>query len=200
MQRIDFGKLGSCPHFIGAWKIESQVCDKLVSHFETNKNKQKPGVVSGGLNLSAKNSLDISIRPNDLNLPENSVFNEYFDSLNKCYQDYLSQWPFLSEFGGRLEIGKFNMQRYEVGQHFHKVHAERTSLSTLHRVLVWMTYLNDVDKGGSTSFPHYNLTVKPEKSLTLIWPSEWTHSHNGNSVEVGSKYIITGWMHFPTKS
>ena len=200
MQRIDFGELDAAPHFIGAWKIGGEVCDKLVRHFENSKNKQKKGAVSGGINLSAKNSLDISIRPNDLIRPGNEIFNAYFNSLNMCYQDYLSQWPFLSEFGGKFEIGKFNMQRYEVGQHFHKVHAERTSLSNLHRVLVWMTYLNDVEKGGSTFFPHYNLTVKPEKSLTLIWPSEWTHSHKGNSVEAGSKYIITGWMHFPTEA
>jgi hypothetical protein len=60
-----------------------------------------------------------------------------------------------------------------------------------------MTYLNDVDDGGLTTFEHYGVSVKPEAGKTLIWPAEWTHAHRGCVVEVGPKYIITGWMHFP---
>ena len=62
-----------------------------------------------------------------------------------------------------------------------------------------MTYLNDVEDGGRTRFPNYGLEVKPERGKTLIWPAEWTHSHTGNVVDSGTKYIITGWMHFPLK-
>ena len=57
-----------------------------------------------------------------------------------------------------------------------------------------MTYLNDVDGGGTTFFSHYDLEIKPKKGLTLIWPAEWTHAHKGNVLHSGSKYIITGWM------
>ena len=71
------------------------------------------------------------------------------------------------------------------------------SLASSHRVLAWMTYLNTVEDGGSTLFPHYNLEIKPKRGQTLIWPAEWTHAHCGDVVERGSKYIITGWMHFP---
>ena len=63
-----------------------------------------------------------------------------------------------------------------------------------------MTYLNDVDNedGGSTVFTHYDLKVQPKKGLTLIWPAEWTHAHKGELLVKSSKYIITGWMHFPS--
>ena len=60
-----------------------------------------------------------------------------------------------------------------------------------------MTYLNDVEDGGSTYFNHYDLDIKPTKGLTLIWPAEWTHSHKGNILNSGVKYIITGWLIFP---
>ena len=36
-----------------------------------------------------------------------------------------------------------------------------------------------------------------KKGLTLLWPAEWTHAHKGNLLKADSKYIITGWMHFP---
>ena len=105
----------------------------------------------------------------------------------------------METFAENLEIGKFNLQRYQSGEHFSLLHTERSSLSTLHRLFAWMTYLNDVDvdNGGSTSFSHYGVEVQPRKGLTLIWPAEWTHAHRGQVVQEGSKYIITGWMHFP---
>ena len=59
-----------------------------------------------------------------------------------------------------------------------------------------MTYLNDVEEGGSTYFSHYDLEIKPQKGLTLIWPAEWTHAHRGNILTKGKKYIITGWINF----
>ena len=59
-----------------------------------------------------------------------------------------------------------------------------------------MTYLNDVEEGGSTYFSHYDLEIQPRKGLTLIWPAEWTHAHRGNILKEGSKYIITGWISF----
>ncbi len=62
-----------------------------------------------------------------------------------------------------------------------------------------MTYLNNVKENGETSFVHYGVSVKPEKGKTLIWPAEWTHAHSGGVVTKGSKYIITGWMSFPSE-
>ena len=118
------------------------------------------------------------------------------EKLYECHKDYLKQWPFITTFAEKIEIGRFNMQRYLPGDHFQKIHTERFSLDTLHRIFAFMTYLNDVDvdDGGSTYFSHYDLEVQPQKGLTLIWPAEWTHAHRGNILKSGSKYIITGWM------
>ena len=177
------------------------ICDELIAYFEINKNKQKSGVIAGGLNLDIKNSIDMPILPKDLKLPGNEVFEKYIHQLFSCYQDYVIQWPFLTTFAENLQVGSFNLQRYQSGQHYQAIHTERSSMATLHRVFAWMTYLNDVDKkdGGSTFFSHYDLEIQPRKGLTLIWPAEWTHAHKGNLLNVDSKYIITGWMHFPNK-
>ena len=130
------------------------------------------------------------------------MFEKYFNHLFSCYQEYVIEWPFLMTFPDNLQIGSFNLQRYNSGQHFQKIHTERNSLSSLHRVFAWMTYLNDVDieDGGSTLFSHFGLEIQPTKGLTLIWPAEWTHAHKGNLLKAHSKYIITGWMHFPNNS
>ena len=197
MQRIALQKSTLIPNFIGSWMIEPpSLCDELITYFESNIAKQQVGVSGVGRNLSVKNRRDISIAPNQLDLPGNEVFKLYTNSLFTCYKDYLVQWPFLAQIAQNLEMGSFNLGRYLRGQHFQKMHTERSSLDNLHRVLAWMTYLNDVDEGGETYFSHYGLNIKPRKGLTMIWPAEWTHAHKGNVLLGESKYMITGWLTF----
>ena len=185
------------PNFIGSWMIESSLCDEIITYFEKNKLKQIQGGTSEGIDLNIKDRQDISIKPKDLKLPENEILRRYFENLFECYKDYNLQWPFLASMVNNLEIGSFNIGKYKPGQHFQKIHCERTSLNTLHRLFAFMTYLNDVDDGGSTYFDHYGLEIKPKRGLTILWPAEWTHSHKGNVLKSGLKYIITGWLIFP---
>ena len=197
MKRSDLDKGSLTPNFIGSWIIDPALCEKIIEYFEENKHKQHQGITTSGLNLETKNRQDISLSPKKLNFPENKIYEEYFVSLFECYKDYNLQWPFLSTIVNHLDIGSFNIGKYEPGQHFQQIHCERTSLSTLHRLFAFMTYLNDVEEGGSTYFNHYDLDIKPKKGLTILWPAEWTHSHKGNVLKSGLKYIITGWLIFP---
>ena len=197
MQRSYLSESKLNPHFIGSWIIDYDLCDEIIAYYEKNKQKQKQGLTTGGINLANKDRQDLSLTPQELKLPENKIYKIYFQSLFECYKDYNLQWPFLSEVVHDLDIGRFNIGKYKPGQHFQKIHCERTSLSTLHRLFAFMTYLNDVEDGGSTYFNHYDLDIKPKKGLTLIWPAEWTHSHKGNVLKTGVKYIITGWLTFP---
>lgn len=198
MKRIDLNTSLPAPHFIGSWHLEPvTLCDDLIGFFETQQEKHTRGKIAGGLNPEAKNSIDLTIRPSDLEKADHEPVRHYIDALFDCYRDYLEQWPFLKSVMARAEIGSFNIQRYQPGGHFLKLHSERTTVGTSHRVLAWMTYLNDVKEGGATHFAHYGINVQPERGRTLIWPAEWTHAHQGNIVQSGNKYIVTGWIHFP---
>ena len=198
MKRIALQKQTLTPTFIGSWVIEPpSLCDELITYFEAHTGKQGIGITGAGRDLNVKDRIDISIAPNEINLPGNELFKTYIDSLFICYKDYLVQWPFLVGMGKKFEIGKFNFGRYQKGQHFQRMHTERDGLKNLHRALAWMTYLNDVDEGGETYFSHYDINVKPKKGLTIIWPAEWTHAHRGNILLGESKYMLTGWMSFP---
>jgi len=198
MKRIDICEANSSPNFIGSWMLDTHaVCDALINHFESHSGKHRKGVTTAGKHLGDKRNTDLTVLPNEVGLQGNEILKTYIDQLYECYKDYLLQWPFLGQTVGNLEIGPFSLVRYHAGDHFQKIHTERADLSTLHRILVWMTYLNDVEAGGSTYFSHYDIEVQPRQGLTLIWPAEWTHAHRGNVLGAGSKYIITGWMHFP---
>ena len=196
MKRIKILSEGA-PNFIGCWSLNNNIiCDDIVKFFENNKDLQTQGRTIAGINTEYKKSTDITINPNALIKPDHEVFKIYFERLHDCYKDYRDQWPFLDKFLKKVNIGQFNLQKYLPGDHYLNLHSERTSFSSMHRVFAFMTYLNDVNDGGTTDFEHYKLKIKPEKGKTLIWPSEWTHAHSGSVLKSGSKYIITGWIHF----
>ena len=197
MERVSKANPNLNPDFIGSWIIKpSSLCNELIDYFESKKDKQKKGVSFSGLNTQIKDCVDISIKPKEILLPGNEIFKEYFNELFLCQRDYIKQWPFIKTISQKFEIGSFNLQRYLPGQHFKKIHTERSGLDSLQRIFAFMTYLNDVQEGGSTYFMHYDLDIQPRKGLTLIWPAEWTHAHKGNILKKGSKYIITGWLNF----
>ena len=195
MQRIEIDN-SKKPNFIGAWNINDNVlCKNLIDYFESNTASHKKGLTGAGADEKIKKSIDLRITAKTVN--ENNILKEYMNKIHGCYLDYLEQWSFLKTFVKEVEIGAFNIQKYETGGHFGSVHSERTSLKSAHRIFVFMTYLNDVEGGGCTTFDYFGIKVKPELGKTIIWPAEWTHAHAGETVTYGNKYIITGWMHFP---
>ncbi|MFL2801440.1 MAG: 2OG-Fe(II) oxygenase [Paracoccaceae bacterium] len=196
MQRIEIPNTVNSPNFISSWMLnDTDMCDEIVNFFEANPVEQSIGTIGGGINESQKKTTDISIKPKLLEQEKYKIFNTYIKNLVNCFNDYKEQWPFLNTIKG-VEIGTFNLQKYSPGGHFSAVHTERGSSATMHRVLAFMTYLNDVEEGGETAFHHYDINVKPKKGKTIIWPAEWTHAHSGGVVKKGSKYIVTGWIQF----
>jgi prolyl 4-hydroxylase len=100
-------------------------------------------------------------------------------------------------------------QRYEAGQEF-KQHTDwfppgspivdRERQFGGQRAFTAMAYLNTVEEGGETDFPHLDIAIAPRPGTLLIWnnadpqgvPNPWT-IHAGLPVTRGVKYIITKW-------
>ena len=68
------------------------------------------------------------------------------------------------------------------------------SLEGLHRLVLWMYYLNDVEVGGETEFYFQKRAIRPRKGTVVIAPAGFTHTHRGNVPLSGDKYIITSWL------
>ena len=180
-------------------------CDKAIKWFEEYKDRQAPGVCSSGYKAGVyedtKKSTDINFRMVDLKcnmfrMEENEdFFHPIFEELRDLFFDYGEKYETLMSMGELEIMPVFNMQKYVDGGHFKRHHFESSSRFTRHRVLVWMIYLNDVEKGGETFFPYINKRFKPKKGQMLIWPAEFTHTHAGEEVLKGhDKYIMTGWI------
>jgi len=189
---------------LGAY-IPEYICDGLIEYFENNKQKQYQGAVfskddnSGNEDVrtsktDTKKSTDIGFCP--YKVPEdNRDLAEYMQYLNLVVKEYEFKYDevkSLARYG--VEEG-CNIQKYLPGEGFYEWHAERNSQTEMTRCLVFMTYLNDVPDGG-THFKYQQITSPAKKGLTLIWPSDWHHTHKGQVSHTHTKYIITGWFNY----
>ena len=68
------------------------------------------------------------------------------------------------------------------------------------RFLVFIMYLSDVEEGGETTIPRYNIKCKPKAGRLLMFPPYWTHPHQGEQVIKGTKYIMMTYLHMGEKN
>lgn len=97
--------------------------------------------------------------------------------------------------------GAINLQHYARAQggypHWHSEQfPEPGTNEALHRVLLYMFYLNDVAEGGETEFYYQARRIQPCRGSLVIAPAGFTHTHRGAVPRSGDKYIATSWVMF----
>jgi len=179
--------------FIGGWFISPKICDGLVSYFNEFRQHAVPGKYNisgkGKIKKSFKDSLDLPIKVNNL---DKEILN-YKIELHKLLKLYIKKYPDINNYT-KFMLHDFNIQKYNKKGGFKEWHCERNSKFDMGRVLVFMTYLNDIENGG-THFKYQKITTPSIKGLTLIWPTDFTHTHKGQIVNK-EKIITTGWFEF----
>lgn len=174
--------------FIGGWYIDSSLCDEIIDCHNQ---------------LEGMNNTYVAPHPQNYILTElltypKEIVDQYLNTLYNCHKEYIELYPACAKtsIGEYGLINGINVQHYLPNNYYNAWHTERTNTSNYKdRNFVFMTYLNDITLGGETLFFHQNLSFKPVKGLTLIWPAEWTHLHTGSRTDE-HKYIVTGWWAF----
>jgi prolyl 4-hydroxylase len=100
-------------------------------------------------------------------------------------------------------------QRYMQGQEFKAHHDffhtsqdywEKEGPTGGQRTWTAMIFLNSVEEGGATEFPHIKIGVRPQAGTMLMWNNmsldgsmNYKTLHTGTPVKAGVKHIITKW-------
>ncbi|MGQ8364608.1 2OG-Fe(II) oxygenase [Glaciecola sp. 1036] len=118
---------------------------------------------------------------------------ENFAELGEPQLEHLMKYVF--------RLGEINAQRYTAGEggypYWHsETYPQPKSVEALHRVLLFMFYLNDVEEGGETEFFYQQKKIRPKAGTMVIAPSGFTHTHRGNIPVSNDKYILTSWVLF----
>lgn len=183
------------PSFIDGEFIDPLICDGLIEFFnEDTQFPVHPGATGNGVDTNSKDSVDKGISP----IIRDHRISSYLNALEEVLNLYIKKYTFCNEAVKPWALKEhFNIQWYPPNGGFKTFHTERDgSLGAMNRILVFMTYLNDVEDEGETEFYYQNIKVKPKKGLTLIWPADWTHTHRGIPSPTQEKIIATGWYSF----
>ena len=193
--------------FIGGGYMSEEICDEVLDFYNNNKSLQISGTIGSDekndgsqnkfdpiVNVEAKKCTQLNIIPNAQEL---TLYNIHLQAILDDYKQKYKSADFVKTYD---IIENMIIQHYKPGEGFYKWHMEQNGYAnTVYRHLVFMTYLNDVENGG-TEFYHFpDLKIQARKGLTLIWPAGWTHTHKGVISDVDEKYIITGWYSFYDK-
>ena len=187
-------------NFIEEYQLDDvSLCDSLLELFWeadakklTYSGKSGPG---GRVQKEVKKSTDFWLQDADkLGPPEKYRWDKYHYELSKFIDDYLDKYRF-HDYGGTFVSRHLpQIQWYKPGEGYYEWHVDGAQMAACDRAMVFMTYLNDLDDGGGTMFYHQDLTVKPKKGKTVIFPAAYTHLHKGEISETQDKFILTGWL------
>jgi len=168
------------------WATEVQVLAELTERYLVQYIRQYPHLMTGAVSLSVPNletGQPMPITDEVLAVLDDDVV---LQLVRKVYR-----------------LGTINLQRYtrkEGG--YHHFHSEiypsmyDPDCTALHRVLLFMYYLNDVREGGETEFLYQARKLQPRKGQLVFAPAGFTHTHKGHVPISNDKYILTSWVLF----
>ena len=182
-------------NFIHTFQVQDDsICDALIEYHKNNTETKDLGYTGSGkhtrIDKSIKDSIDVVV-PTYSKDP--SVLRYHNEVIKIGVEQYTKKYEFCNmPLQLRLPM---NIQHYPIGGGYKSWHYERNSymFDELSRVIVYMTYLNDLDNAG-TEWLYQKYKVEAKKGLTVIWPAEWTHTHRGVVSTTQEKYIATGWL------
>ncbi len=178
--------------FIREYDLNTTLCTEFVNLYKNNSSLSKEGTIAKGItNYEMKKCKEFWLH----GLEDLQIVKEDYIQLQGCLDKYIDDFKDVSAIP-RFYPSKLKIQKYKPGEGYFGWHFERGGSDdpgTEKRCLVFMTYLNTVEDGGYTEFKYQETKHKPVIGKTLIWPSDWTHTHRGNTPLSGDKYIITGW-------
>ena len=205
------GEKADFDDFIAVWPnfMPSAFCNDLMGFFKAweegavqrNMDKDlKPlnpfaaeaNAMVGGEQFPEKNMgrKDFALLLDNLDSVLNARVNQY---LQACLNHYCTEYSALTKVPLTSWTTKF--QKTPEGGGYHVFHHENGSFNERNRDLVLTIYLNDDFEGGETEFLYQKRRIKPTTGTVCIFPGGFTHTHKGNLVLKGTKYILTGWFY-----
>lgn len=114
--------------------------------------------------------------------------NQFFILINRAVNGYCNRHGISEPYWHE----PYNLLKYSTGQEY-KPHYDGNTVS--HRHISCIVYLNDDYEGGELEFPNFNVKVKPEAGMMIVFPSNYAYTHIAKPVTNGTKYALVTWLH-----
>ena len=181
--------------FVDGYYMSEKICDRMIEYFERTAGKFVGKLGLGVIDKKRKDSIDLLVTQEEAG--KDFILRDYFRELQEACVQWMDKYPVPRDnFGPWSILAPMNIQHYKPGGGYFQLHNERDMYGHTRRMLTFMTYLNTVNDGGETEWPNQEIKIKPEKGLTVFWPTDFTHMHKGIVSPTEHKYITTGWYEF----
>ena len=136
-------------------------------------------------NLIAKDKYEIDLQS------AHRICQKVLPKLSPPVEDYLKTYSLLGQ--SKFLLYDCKLKKIPPGHGFHAWHYESAGYDQVGRVFVVQLYLNDDFEGGETEFLYQNKREQAKRGDVLIFPTNFTHVHRGNTPIGGTKYLLTSW-------
>jgi hypothetical protein len=172
--------------------LDAQACDRLLAAFEGARRMQQPNgrSIRAGLEESAWTELNLT------RVADPAVVNLVRSRIAPALDRYNADIGLPIPVPPTHRTSDLVFKRYRAGGeerfqlHFDAVH----HVGNRYLVLLW--YLNDVEVGGETSFPHLDMAVAARRGRLLIFPPYWMYPHEGSAPRSCDKHIVSTYLLF----
>ena len=170
--------------------LKKEHCDHLIKEFD-NLTSHQIRVEKENQRYFTEINMNQDTRWKDyVQVMMKGVYTPHIDKYMKDNNIQDNQWP------SKYAYEEIRFKKYELNDKDEfKEHVDVYDYKSAKRFLVFFLYLND-NEGGHTTFPEYNIKVKPKAGRCLIFPPTWTYPHAGLPPLNTNKYIIGTYLHY----
>jgi prolyl 4-hydroxylase len=162
--------------------LSDEECDELI---QLSKDRMERSKIGSAREVNSLRTSSSTFLPED----ESDIINRIEKRISQI-------------MGVPVEHGEgIQVLNYKVGQEY-KAHFDFFESAKNPRISTLVMYLNDVESGGETYFPHLKLSVSPRKGMAVYFEYFYEdHAlneltlHGGAPVIIGDKWAATQWMH-----
>ncbi len=173
--------------------IPDETCDEILEWFKSNTHLQTDGSVYSTEGDQSEVDKDFKNAIQTLVPPRASISDKMTEITASAFEEAGSRYPVPES---NITFNDYCVRVYPKGEGIFKLHVDQQAFGPVSRLFACIMYLNDVEIGGETEFPEWNIAVKPEKGKVLLFPCNYLFKHQGNVPISNEKYIATNFINF----
>lgn len=170
--------------------LSPEICDNIIQLFERNKSQQYINGKSVSENFVDSEWKEVTLD----NIITESALEQFEDIIYNYKEIYEQDCCIKPSLPKPVSFAPFMLKRYS-HQLEHRFESHYDSIGPVsNRYLVFLWYLNTVEKGGETIFDDLDLSINPKQGTLLVFPPYWMFRHTALKPLSADKYILSTYL------
>jgi hypothetical protein len=168
-------------------KFEDIVLEDVLKYCNETTWKEG-GVAKSRYSLEKGSGINKNIRDADIS----DIPSSFYKKIDIAIDPHIKQYAKENNIG-ILKNTAYIVTRYLKGQFFVEL---TDSTEEFPRKVSAILYLNDNYSGGEISFPHLDISIKPEAGTLITFPGNKHYIHEVKKVTSGTRFTMSMWLRF----